>query len=141
MYFKRYTIYRDDKKVWEYYHTIQTKLQDKIKVKVTKQKAAKLCAHLRVRTWLQDLKALSAPPKATTKQSISVKYHCLMNIRLREWPTGGPGAWLGKQEDLICRAEQFNMTLENWLTNVSSVWQRVPGVTGYFDKVEQRVVQ
>ena len=33
------------------------------------------------------------------------------------------------------------MTLENWLTDVSSVWQRVPGVAGYFDEVERKVVQ
>ena len=141
MYFKRHTIYRDDKKEWEYYHAIQTKLRDKIQATVAKQKAAKLRAHLPVRTWLQDLRASSAPPEATTKRSISVEYHRLMNIGLTEWPTGGPGAWLAKWEDLICRAEQFNMTLENWLTDVSSVWQRVPGVAGYFDEVERRVVQ
>ena len=108
---------------------------------VAKQKAAKFRANLLVKTWLKNLKALSALPKATTKQSISVKYHRLMNIRLTEWPTGGPSTWLAKWEDLICRAEQFNVTLENWLTDVSSVWQRVPGVAGYFDEVERKVVQ
>ena len=141
MYFKRHTIYRDAKKEWEYYHAIQTKLRDKIQATVAKQKAAKLRANLSVRTWLKDLKALSAPPEATTKRSISVEYHRLMNIGLTEWPTGGPSTWLAKWEDLICRAEQFNVTLENWLTDVSSVWQRVPGVAGYFDEVERKVVQ
>lgn len=33
------------------------------------------------------------------------------------------------------------MTLENWLTDVSSVWQWVLDIIGYFNKVEQRVVQ
>ena len=141
MYFKRHTIYRDVKKEWEYYHATQTKLRDKIQATVAKQKAAKLRAHLPVRTWLQDLKASSAPPEAITKRSISVEYHRFINIGLTEWPTGGPGAWLAKWEDLICRAEQFNVTLENWLTDVSSVWQRVPGVAGYFDEVERKVVQ
>ncbi|MCJ1349118.1 hypothetical protein MMC31_007354 [Peltigera leucophlebia] len=120
MYFKRHTIYRDARKEWEYYHAVQTKLRDKIQA--------------------TDLKASSAPPEATIKRSISVGYHRLMNIGLTEWPTGGPGAWLAKWEDLICRAEQFNVTLENWLTDVSSVWQRVPGVAGYFDQVERKVV-
>lgn len=60
-----------------------------------------------------------------------------MNIGLTEWPPGGQGAWLAKWEDLICRAQQFNVTLENWLTDVSSV----PGVAGYFDDVERKVVQ
>ena len=64
-----------------------------------------------------------------------------MNIGLTEWPTSSSSAWLAKWEDLICRAEQFNVTLENWLTDVSSVWQRVSGVAGYFDKIEQKVVQ
>ena len=64
-----------------------------------------------------------------------------MNIGLIELPTGGPSAWLAKWEDLICRAEQFNVTLENLLIDVNLVLQRVPGVAGYFDKVERKVVQ
>lgn len=64
-----------------------------------------------------------------------------MNIGLTEWSTGGPSAWLAKWEDWIWRAEQFNVTLENLLIDVNSVWQRVPGVAGYFDKVERKVVQ
>lgn len=96
MYFKRHIVYQDGKKEWDYYHAIQIKLWDKIKAIVAKQKAIKLCIHLPVRTWLQDLKALSAPPKATTKRFISVKYHCLINIGLTKWPIGGTGAWLAK---------------------------------------------
>ncbi len=121
MYFKRHIIYRDAKKEWEYYHDVQTKLRDKIQATVAKQKAAKFRANLPVRTWLKDLKASSAPTEAAIKRSISVEYHRLMNIGLTEWPTGGPSVWLAKWEDLICRAEQFNVTLENWLTGVGSV--------------------
>ena len=33
------------------------------------------------------------------------------------------------------------MTLENWLTDVSLIWQRVLGAAGYFDEVEQKIVQ
>ena len=64
-----------------------------------------------------------------------------MNIGLIEWPIGGPSAWLAKLEDLICRAEQFNMTFENLLIDVNLVLHWVPGVTSYFDQVEQKVVQ
>ena len=134
-------VHRDAKKEWEYYHAIQTKLRDKIQATVAKQKAARLRANLPVRTWLKDLKASSAPPEATTKRSISVEYHRLMNIGFTEWPTGGPGAWLAIWENLICWAERFDVTLENWLNDVSLVWQRVPGVAGYFDEVERKVVQ
>ena len=34
MYFKRYGIYRDARKEWEYYHAVQTKLRDKIQAEV-----------------------------------------------------------------------------------------------------------
>ena len=64
-----------------------------------------------------------------------------MNIGLIKWPTDGPSIWLAKWEDLICRVEQFNVTLENWLTDINSVWQQVLGVAGYFDEVEKKVVQ
>ena len=64
-----------------------------------------------------------------------------MNIGLTEWPIGGPSTWPANWKDLICRAEQFNITLENWLTDVSSVWQQVPGIAGYFDEVKKKVVQ
>lgn len=33
------------------------------------------------------------------------------------------------------------MTLENCLTNVSSVWQWVPDVAGYFNEIKQRLMQ
>ena len=108
---------------------------------MAKQKAARFRANLPIRTWLKDLKASSAPPEATIKRCISVEYHRLMNIGFTEWPTGGPGAWLAIWENLICRAEQFDVTLKNWLTDVSSVWQRVPGIASYFDEVERKVVQ
>ena len=141
MYFKRHTIYQDAKRKQKYYYTVQTKLRNKIQAIVVKQKFAKLRAHLLVRTWLQDLKVSLAPIETTTKRFISIEYHYIMKIGLTEWPTGCPGAWLAKQEDLICRAEQFNMTLENWLTDISSIQQRVLGVAGYFDEVKQKVVQ
>ena len=94
-----------------------------------------------VRTWLKDLKASLALTEATTKRSISVEYHRLMNIKLTEWPISGPSTWLVIWENLICQAKQFNVILENWLTDVSSVWQQVPGVARYFDEVEGKVVQ
>lgn len=82
MYFKKHIIYRDARKESEYYHVIQTKLQDIILAMVAKQKAAKFWANLPIRTWLKDVKALSALPVATIKRSISVEYYRLMNIRL-----------------------------------------------------------
>ena len=63
-----------------------------VQATVAKQKAAKLRAHLSGRTWLKDLKASSATSDATTKRSISVEYHCFMNIGLTEWSADGLGA-------------------------------------------------
>lgn len=141
VYFKQHIIYRDTKKKQEYYQVIQTKLRDKFQAMIVKQKAAKLQANLPVRTWFKDFKALSVSPEVTTKQSISVEYHYFINIELTEWLTGGPSIWLAKWKDLICRAIQFNITLENWLIDISSVQQQVSGVVGYFDKVERKIVQ
>lgn len=121
MYFKRHTIYWNIKKEWKYYQAFQTNLPDKIQATVAKQKTAKFYEHLLFKTWLQDLKTLSTPSKAITKRFISIKYHCFIDIRYTEWPTGGPGARLVKWEDLICQAEQFDMTLYNKLTDVCSV--------------------
>lgn len=84
IYFKQHTIYRDAKKKSEYYHTIQTKLQDKIQTMIAKQKAVKLRANLLIRTWLKNFKVSSASTEIMTKQSISVDYYRLINIRLAE---------------------------------------------------------
>ena len=42
---------------------------------------------------------------------------------------------------MICQGEQFNITLENWLTDVSLVWRQILGVAEYFDEIERKVVQ
>lgn len=57
---------------------------------VAKQKAIKRSANLLVKTWLKNLKASSIPPETTTKQLILVEYPHFINIKLIEWPTGGP---------------------------------------------------
>lgn len=63
-----------------------------------------------------------------------------MNIGLTKQPTG-PSIWLAKWEDLICQSKQFTVTLENLLTDVSLVWQRVPTDADYFDGIEKKVMQ
>lgn len=120
---------------------MQTRLRDRIKVTVAQQKAAKLDADLPVRKWLQDLKASSALPLHMIRRSIRVDYQEFMSDGFVDWPTGGPSNWLGKWEDLISRAEKYNVPLEDWLTDVSTVWRPVPALRGYFDTVEHRVME
>lgn len=108
---------------------------------MVKQKFAKLRANLAVENWLKDFKVSLAPLNTTTKQFILVEYYSIMNLKLTEWPSGGPGAWLANWEDLMGRAQQFNIILENWLTDVSLIWQWVPGIASCFDDREQKVVQ
>lgn len=103
IYFKQYQIYQGAKRDWTDYHTVTTKLRDKIQGSVAKQKAAKLRESLPVRTWLKELKAATASPEKVIKRSISVDYRQFMDSGFQEWPTGGPSAWLTKWEDLICR--------------------------------------
>lgn len=33
------------------------------------------------------------------------------------------------------------MIFENWLINIDSIWQRVLGIAGYFNEVEQKIMQ
>lgn len=84
---------------------------------------------------------VNGPPLAITQRTIRVDYHRFMTVGFLEWPTGGPSNWLAKWEDLIARAEQFNVSLKFWLTDVSTVWGRVPGLTFYFERVEMRVLE
>lgn len=67
IYFKWYTIYKNAKKEYIYYHSVQTKLQDEIQAILAKQKAPKLEANLLVRTWFKDLKILSISLETTIK--------------------------------------------------------------------------
>ena len=135
------TWYKDAKENWKVYHAAQLKLQEKILETVTKQKAAKLRADLPVRTWLRDLKASTAPPENVTKRSISVEYHRFIGYGNREWPSGGPSNWLAKWEELLTRAEQFGVSFDNWLTDVSTVWGEVPELAVYFRTVEGKVIE
>lgn len=108
---------------------------------MAKQKAAKLRADLPVRTWLKDLKASTAPPENVTKRSISVEYHRFIGYGNREWPSDGPSNWLAKWEEILTRAEQFGVSFDNWLTDVSTVWREVPELAVYFRTVERKVIE
>ena len=46
-----------------------------------------------------------------------------MNIEITKCLISGGRAWLEKWKDLMCQAKQFNIKLDNWLTDVSLVWQ------------------
>lgn len=136
IYFKRHNIYRDTIRQWEKYNEWEAKLRERILATVAQQKAASLVAQNSVRQWLTDLKGSTQPPKASVKQNIRVEYSKLMGVGLLEWPSNGPSAWLGKWEDLIYRAKQYDEPLPNWLEDVSMVWQRVPDLHVYFKTIE-----
>ncbi|MCJ1349688.1 hypothetical protein MMC31_007929, partial [Peltigera leucophlebia] len=50
-----------------------------------------------------------------------------------------PSAWLGKWENLIYRAKQYDEPLPNWLEDVNMVWQRVPDLHVYFKTIELNI--
>ena len=39
------------------------------------------------------------------------------------------------------QARRYNVTFENWLMDVSSIWRPVPALTGYFDAVENQIIE
>lgn len=64
-----------------------------------------------------------------------------MNHGLHEQPQGGPSLWLAKWEDLMTRAEQFDISFDNWLTDMSTVQGTVSELVGYFQTVERKVIE
>ena len=136
LFYKQHNIYSQRKREWDKISEAEIKLQDRVQSSVAQQKATQLDADLTVRQWLQALKASSAPSLATIQQSIWVDYQRFILNGYSEWPTGGPGNWIGKWEDLMNRARKYNVTIDAWLTDVSSVWRPVPALATYFDTVE-----
>ncbi|MCJ1463535.1 hypothetical protein MMC07_002143 [Pseudocyphellaria aurata] len=107
----------------------------------TQRKSTQLDSDLTVRQWLQALKASSAPPFTTLQQTVRVDYQRFIQVGYSDWPTGGPGNWIGKWEDLMNRARKYKVTFDSWLTDVSTVWRPVPALTTYFDTLENRVIE
>ena len=100
-------------------HTLVTKLHGIIQGSIASQKAARLQTELPVRAWLRDLRASTAPAEEATQRSILVEYTNFIHRGHTEWPPGGPSTWLGKWEELLARAERFNVPIPFWLTDVS----------------------
>lgn len=138
-YFKLHTIYRDDLKQWEKFNEAEARLRDKIRKTVAPEKLAPLSASRPVREWLKDLKASTAPTRGTVRQNIWIDYQRFMMNGLIDWPSGGPGNWLAKWEDLVYRAREFEEPLPNWLSDVSLVWQKVPDLMFEFKAIERDI--
>lgn len=64
-----------------------------------------------------------------------------MGYSNREWPSSGSGNWLAKWEEILTRAEQFGVSFDNWLINVSTVWKKVLELAVYFQTVEQKMIE
>ena len=141
LFYKQHNIYSQRKREWDKIIEVQIKLQDRIQSSVAQQKTTHLDADLTVRQWLQALKASVAPPLATIQQTVRVKYQRFILKGLSEWPAGGPGNWIAKWEDLMNRARKYNVIINAWLTDVSTVWRPVPALATYFDTVETRIIE
>ena len=139
--YKAVSAYSQLKRDWEKIADAQTKLQDQIQASVAQHKAFQLNADLSVHQWLQALKASTAPPVETIKQSIKVDYQRFVLVGYFDWPIGGPSNWVSKWEDLMHRAQKYWVTLDNWLNNVVHIWKHVPALSNYFFTVSIHIIQ
>ena len=135
-YYKRYSLYRDDKKDWSEYQKIESKLQERIISTVAPSKRAPLRTIYSVRQWLTELRNSTALPAETIKQGIQSEYQKLMTVALADWPSGGPNTWLGKWEKIHNDSIQFDEPLRTWLRDVCQVWERVPDLTVYISNIK-----
>ena len=139
--YKAVSTYSQLKRDWEKIANAQAKLRDRIQASVVQHKGSQLNADLSVRQWLQALKASTAPPVETIKQSIRVDYQRFVLVGYSDWPTGGPSNWVSKWKDLMHRAQKYSVTLNNWLNNVVYIWKRVPALSNYFFTVSTHIIQ
>lgn len=108
---------------------------------MAQHKGFQLDTDLSVCQWLQALKASTAPPVETIKQSIRTGYQQFILIGYSDWPTGGLSNWVSKWEDLMHRAQKYSVTFDNWLDNVILIWKRVPALSNYFFTISTHIIQ
>lgn len=135
-YYKRYSLYRDDKKDWSEYNKVESKLQQRLISTVAPSKRAPLRTIYSVRQWLTELRNSTALPAETIKQGIQSEYQKLMSVALADWPSGGPNTWLGKWEKIHNDSVQFDEPIRTWLRDVCQVWERVPDLTVYISNIK-----
>lgn len=136
IYYKDYLIYKEEKREWDRFYDIDSKLRERIKATISQQKVAPLVPEKSTREWLIHLRSSTAPPKTSVLQAIKVEYKKLVGVGLDDWPSDGPGIWLAKWEDLLYRSVQNGKQIDDWLEDVSLVWVNVKEVNYFFSGVE-----
>ena len=135
-YYKRYSLYRDNKKDWSEYTKIKSKLQERIISSVASSKQAPLRTIYSTRQWLTELRNSTALPAETIKQGIQSEYQKLMTVAIADWPSGGPNTWLQKWKKLHNDSIQYNEPLRTWLRDVCQVWERVSDLAVYISNIK-----
>ena len=82
IYYKDYSIFREDERKWDKYLDIDAKLRERIQSMVSPQKKASLRTIDSVRQWLIELRNSTALPVETIKQNIQTEYQILMGVAL-----------------------------------------------------------
>ena len=108
---------------------------------MAKEKVIKLQSNLFIRSWFKNFKVISTLIKDITKQSIFMEYYYFRNIGFTKLLINRLVTWLAIWENLIYQTKQFNVAFENWLTNIGLIQQSVLGITSYFDKIKQKIIQ
>ena len=87
------------------------------------------------------MKASTASPLETIKQTIRVDYQRFILVGFSDWPAEGPSNWVSKWEDLILKAAKYSVQIDNWLSDVVHIWKRVPALSTHFYMINTHIVQ
>lgn len=140
VYFKLYSIYRDEKKEWDQFNAAKAKLRTQIQNTTAKERRSTLQPQYSVRQWFKALQTKIALPVETIRRNIQSDYRRHVGVAYLEWPSGGPTTWLAKWEDLLTRADRYGEPLPMWLREVSMVWERVPALASYFSTISANII-
>lgn len=90
IYFKRFQVFKKNKKKGVRYPKFNAKFKECIQSTVTPQKKATLCTIYPIQQWLIALKYLMVLLVKTFRLNIKLKYIKLMERKHLDWPSGGP---------------------------------------------------
>lgn len=96
VFFRAFTIYRENERKWELFNKESAKLREKIYNTVDPSKRPLLLPERPIREWLTTLRNKTALPAETIRLNIQLDYQKHVGTSFLEWPAGGPAAWLAK---------------------------------------------
>ncbi len=98
VHFKLFQVFRENKRKWDRYREVDSKLGERIQSTLALKKKVTLCTIYSVCQWLTVLKDLTTLKVKTLWFNIQLEYRKLMENTHFDWPAGGPTLWLARWE-------------------------------------------